>query len=69
MKLIDLSDVASHVVVVSDAGCQLSLLPVLGDCRWTSGAASAVARNVLKSILVYMLTDRSEFEGRIVERS
>jgi len=70
VKLSDLSEseARSHVVIVSDAGCQLSLTPVLGDCRWTSGAASAVARNALKSIWVYILAERSDFEGRDVEK-
>jgi hypothetical protein len=68
MKLIDLSEAASHVVVVSGADCQLSFSPVWGDCRWTSGAASAVAKNILMRMPVYMLVDRSEFRVKVLMR-
>jgi hypothetical protein len=39
-------------------------LPVLGDCRLTSGDASAVARKALKSTRVYILADRLECESK-----
>jgi hypothetical protein len=55
MKLTCLSVLVSQVAVVSDAGCQLSLSPVLVVCLRASGVARAVEAKALTSRVKCML--------------